>query len=42
MGIVVDSVSDVTELPPESFKAAPEIDSVIDSGAMMGLVSSGD
>ena len=31
VGIVVDSVSDVMELPPESLKAAPDIDSVIDS-----------
>ena len=28
VGIVVDSVSDVMELPPESLKAAPDIDSV--------------
>ena len=42
VGIVVDSVSDVMELPPESVKVAPEIDSVIDSGAVMGLGSLGD
>jgi purine-binding chemotaxis protein CheW len=42
VGIVVDSVSDVMELPPESLKAAPEIDSSIDSGAVMGLGSLGD
>ena len=42
VGIVVDSVSDVMELPPESLKAAPEIDSVIDSGAVMGLGSLGE
>jgi purine-binding chemotaxis protein CheW len=42
VGIVVDSVSDVMELPPESVKAAPEIDSVIDSGAVVGLGSLGD
>jgi purine-binding chemotaxis protein CheW len=42
VGIVVDSVSDVMELPPESLKAAPDIDSVIDSGSVMGLGSLGD
>jgi purine-binding chemotaxis protein CheW len=30
------------ELPPESLKAAPDIDSVIDSGAVLGLGSLGD
>lgn len=42
VGIVVDSVSDVMELPAESIKAAPEIDSVIDSAAVMGLGSVGE
>ncbi|OGB34760.1 MAG: chemotaxis protein CheW [Burkholderiales bacterium RIFCSPLOWO2_12_FULL_61_40] len=42
VGIVVDSVSDVMELPPENLKAAPEIDSVIDSGSVLGLGSLGD
>ena len=42
VGIVVDSVSDVMELPPESLKSAPEIDSVIDAGAVMGLGSLGE
>lgn len=42
VGVVVDSVSDVMELPAESIKAAPEIDSVIDSGAVLGLGSLGD
>lgn len=42
VGIVVDSVSDVMELPPESLKAAPDIDSVIDSSAVLGLGSLGD
>lgn len=42
VGIVVDSVSDVMELQPENLKAAPEIDSVIDSSAVMGLGSLGD
>lgn len=42
VGIVVDSVSDVMELPPDSLKAAPDIDSVIDSGSVFGLGSIGD
>lgn len=42
VGIVVDSVSDVMELPPESIKPAPDIDSVIDSGSVVGLGSLGD
>jgi len=42
VGIVVDSVSDVMELPADNVKAAPEIDSVIDSSAVMGLGSVGD
>jgi purine-binding chemotaxis protein CheW len=42
VGVVVDSVSDVMELPAESIKSAPEIDSVIDSGAVLGLGSLGD
>jgi len=42
VGVVVDSVSDVMELPPDSIKAAPDIDSVIDSGAVLGLGSLGE
>ena len=42
VGIVVDSVSDVMELPSESLKTAPDIDSVIDSAAVLGLGSLGD
>ena len=42
VGIVVDSVSDVMELPPDALKAAPEIDSVIDSAAVLGLGSLAD
>jgi purine-binding chemotaxis protein CheW len=42
VGIVVDSVSDVMELPPESLKAAPEMDSMIDSASVIGLGSVGD
>lgn len=41
-GIVVDSVSDVMELPPDSLKVAPDVDSVIDSDAVLGLGSLGD
>lgn len=39
VGIVVDSVSDVMELPAESLKAAPDVDSVIGSDAVLGLGS---
>jgi purine-binding chemotaxis protein CheW len=42
VGIVVDSVSDVMELAPENLKAAPEIDSSIDSSAVVGLGSVGE
>jgi len=42
VGIVVDSVSDVMELPPESLKSAPDIESVIDSSAVLGLGSVGE
>ncbi len=42
VGIVVDSVSDVMELPAENLKSAPEIDSVIDSSAVLGLGSLGE
>jgi purine-binding chemotaxis protein CheW len=42
VGIVVDSVSDVMELQPDNLKAAPEIDSVIDSSAVVGLGSVGE
>jgi len=42
VGIVVDSVSDVMELPPENLKSAPDIESVIDSSAVLGLGSLGD
>lgn len=42
VGIVVDSVSDVMELPPDSLKAAPDVDSVIASDAVLGLGSLGD
>lgn len=42
VGIVVDSVSDVMELQPDQLKNAPEIDSSIDSAAVVGLGSIGD
>ena len=42
VGMVVDSVSDVMKLPPDSVKVAPDIDSVIDSAAVLGLGSLGD
>ena len=42
VGIVVDSVSDVLALPPESIKPAPDVDSVIDSSAVVGLGSLSD
>jgi purine-binding chemotaxis protein CheW len=42
VGIVVDSVSDVMELAAENVKAAPEIDSSIDSSAVVGLGSVGE
>ncbi len=42
VGIVVDSVSDVMELPVDSLKAAPDVESVIDSDAVLGLGSLGD
>ena len=42
VGIVVDSVSDVLELPPESIKAAPDIDSVVDNNCILGLGSVND
>ena len=42
VGIVVDSVSDVMELPTESLKAAPDVDSAIGSESVLGLGSLGD
>lgn len=37
VGIVVDSVSDVMELPTDCLKSAPDVESVIDSSAVVGL-----
>jgi purine-binding chemotaxis protein CheW len=42
VGIVVDSVSDVMELPAENIKPAPDLDSGIDNAAVLGLGSLGD
>ena len=42
VGIVVDSVSDVMELPSESLKVAPDVDSMIDNGSVLGLGSLAD
>nr|WP_315207476.1 chemotaxis protein CheW [uncultured Albidiferax sp.] len=42
VGIVVDSVSDVLELQPESVKAAPDIDSIVDNSCILGLGSVSD
>lgn len=39
VGIVVDSVSDVMELAPESIRPAPDIESVIDNSSILGLGS---
>lgn len=42
VGIVVDSVSDVMELPPDSLKAAPDVESRIGNDAVLGLGSLGE
>lgn len=42
VGIVVDSVSDVMELSTDSVKSAPDVDSVIERDAVLGLGSLGD
>ncbi len=42
VGIVVDSVSDVMELPAEQLRAVPELDSAIDAQCIRGLGSVGD
>ena len=39
VGIVVDSVSDVLALTPDNIKAAPDIESVVDNGCILGLGS---
>lgn len=42
VGIVVDSVSDVMGLVPEQLRTAPDIESVIDAEAVIGLGSLGE
>lgn len=42
VGIVVDSVSDVMELAADAVRPAPDIESAIDSGAILGLGSVGE
>jgi purine-binding chemotaxis protein CheW len=42
VGIVVDSVSDVMEIPPEALRPRPEIESVIEPDCITGLGSVGD
>ena len=42
VGIVVDSVSDVMELPADSLKAAPDVESRIGNDAVLGLGSLGE
>ncbi|MDD2544906.1 MAG: chemotaxis protein CheW [Burkholderiaceae bacterium] len=39
VGIVVDSVSDVMELHSDNIREAPDIESVIDNGCILGLGS---
>lgn len=39
IGIVVDSVSDVMELPLSAVKAAPDFDTVVSQDVIIGLVS---
>ena len=42
VGIVVDSVSDVMELPADAVRPAPDIESAIDSGCILCLGSVGE
>jgi purine-binding chemotaxis protein CheW len=42
VGIVVDSVSDVMQLTPDDLRAAPEVESMIGTDAVVGLGSLGD
>lgn len=42
VGVVVDSVSDVMELPMDSLRPAPDVDSVIDSSCVSGLAALND
>ena len=42
VGIVVDSVSDVMELAADAVRPAPDIESAIDNGCILGLGSVGE
>nr|WP_297357772.1 chemotaxis protein CheW [uncultured Caldimonas sp.] len=42
VGAVVDGVSDVLEIAPDSVRAAPEISSAVDAGCILGLGQVGD
>nr|WP_240636203.1 chemotaxis protein CheW [Caldimonas tepidiphila] len=42
VGVVVDSVSDVMELPAEAIKPPPEMDAAVDAQYITGLGSSGE
>jgi purine-binding chemotaxis protein CheW len=42
IGMVVDSVSDVLELPPDAVRDAPEMSSMVDSSYILGLGTVGD
>lgn len=42
VGIVVDSVSDVMALAPENVRSAPDIESTVDNGSILGLGSIGE
>ncbi|WP_281916190.1 chemotaxis protein CheW [Caldimonas thermodepolymerans] len=42
VGVVVDGVSDVLEIPAESVRPAPEISSAVDASCILGLGEVGD
>ena len=42
IGVVVDAVSDVIHLAPGDIKAAPGLGSIVDSGFLEGLATTGD
>ena len=42
IGAVVDSVSDVLEIPAEAIKPAPEMKSAVDAGYILGLAQLGE
>ena len=42
VGAVVDSVSDVLELPAETVRPAPEIDAAVDTSHITGITSVGE